>query len=122
MTVEEAKSAVEELKAQGMTDDDLAAALYGMFVDEKIDFDQFDALAKVIGYELTDEFKNMSDEERKGLAESDEEEENPAEGEKEEENNPFEEKPHLETPETKDDKPEESDEEKAKKLYGFNKW
>lgn len=143
MTVEEARSAIDELKAQGMTEDDLAAALYGMFVDDKIDLPQFEALAKVIGFELTEEFKNMSDEEKKSFGPDNDEEDQEGDqnggqdgaGENgEEEKNPFEEQPHLDVDAAKQsqnkpeqDKPEEKgeeedEEEKAKKMYGFNKW
>lgn len=65
MTVDEAKSAIQELKAQGLTDEGIAASLYQMFKEDKIDLDQFGALVKIVGYDLSDEFMAMSDDEKK---------------------------------------------------------
>ena len=67
MTLEEAKKAVAEIRSQG-TDDEMAlATFFTMFKDGKLDYEQFEMFAALVGYELTDEFKNMSDEERKGI-------------------------------------------------------
>ena len=55
MTVEEAKNAIEELKAQGLTEEGIAASLYEMYKTDKLDLDQFGALVKLVGYELSDE-------------------------------------------------------------------
>lgn len=65
MTVDEAKNAIEELKAQGLTDEGIAASLYSMYQDDKIDLDQFGALVKLVGYELSEEFMAMDDAEKK---------------------------------------------------------
>ena len=56
MTVEEAKSAIEELKEKGMTDEQICDSLYKMYRDDIIDLEQFDALAKLVKYELKQEF------------------------------------------------------------------
>lgn len=62
---EEFKKAFDEMRAQGADDDEILGTLYRMFQDDKIDINQLDALVNILGYELTDEFKNMSTEEQK---------------------------------------------------------
>lgn len=63
--VDEVKKAFEEMRAQGADDNAILGTLYTMFQDDKIDINQLDALVNILGYELTDEFKNMSTEEQK---------------------------------------------------------
>lgn len=65
MTGEEAKKTLDELKAQGYSDDELLGSFYLMFVDGKIDVDEMENLSNALGYSLTDEFKNMSPEDQK---------------------------------------------------------
>lgn len=65
MTKEEATKFFDEQKANGMSEDEILAVLYKMFQDDKIDLNQLEALCAVMGYELTEEFKNMSDEDKK---------------------------------------------------------
>lgn len=74
MTVQEAKDMIEELKAQGSTEEELVAAFYGMFTEDKITIDELGDLVQLVGYELTDEFRNMSveDQKTKGWADEDE--------------------------------------------------
>ena len=67
MTLEEAKKSVAELRSQGADDEMALATFFTMFKDGKIDYEQFEIFAGLVGYELTDEFKNMSDDERKSL-------------------------------------------------------
>ena len=62
---EEFKKAFDEMRAQGADDDEILGTLYRTFQDDKIDINQLDALVNILGYELTDEFKNMSTEEQK---------------------------------------------------------
>ena len=56
MTVEEAKSAINDLKTRGMTDEQIFDSLYSMYKDDKLDLAQFEALAKLVGYSLNDSF------------------------------------------------------------------
>lgn len=79
MTVEEAKKAFEELKAQGETDDDILKVLYVMYQNDQFGLEELESFVNILGYEFTDEFKAMSDEDKKtkGLeAIEDDEEEN----------------------------------------------
>ncbi len=78
MTVEEAKKAFEELKAQGETEDDILKVLYVMYQNDQFGVEELESFVNILGYEFTDEFKAMSDEDKKtkGLeyVENDEEE------------------------------------------------
>lgn len=65
MTIEEAKKAFDEMRAQGADDNAILGTLYRMFQDDKIDVEQLGALVNVLGYELTDEFKQMTPEDQK---------------------------------------------------------
>ena len=129
MTREEALKFFDEQKANGMSEDEILAVLYKMFQDDKIDLDQLEALCAVMGYELTEEFKNMSDEDKKtkGVEQAVEDEEEVEEKiedkveEKEEEEKPDSED-EEEIEEEKEEKVEESEEDeekKAKKLFGL---
>lgn len=74
MTAEEAKKAFDELRAQGETDEEILAGLYLMFVDGKFTVEELGKMAGILGYDLSDEFKAMSPEDRrtKGFKETDE--------------------------------------------------
>ena len=65
MTIDEAKKAFDEMRAQGADDNAILGTLYRMFQDDKIDVEQLGALVNVLGYELTDEFKQMTPEDQK---------------------------------------------------------
>ena len=65
MKPEEAKQAIDAMKEQGKSDEELLFALYGMFQNDKIDVNELGDLVQLVGYELTDEFKNMSPDQQK---------------------------------------------------------
>ena len=65
MTIDEAKKAFDEMRAQGADDNAILGTLYRMFQDDKIDVEQLGALVNVLGYELTDEFTQMTPEDQK---------------------------------------------------------
>ena len=139
MTVEEVNQVVDELKAQGYDEEEILASFYAMFCDDKLTADQLEALVNTMGYELTDEFKNLSDEEKKKYGEDEgegnvENKNEAAEGvdkkevedakqfgekgetpKPEEENKPQEEAPK---PEEKP-APDDDEEAHAKKLFGL---
>ena len=56
MTYEQAENIIDKSKGKGMTDEQICDCLYKMYRDNLIDLDQFDALAKLVKYELTQEF------------------------------------------------------------------
>lgn len=133
MTVQEAQKVIEELKAQGNSEEEIAGSFYLLFRENKIDVEQLEGLVNLLGYHLTEEFKAMDPEQQKneGYEMLDEEHENesqPQEEEKEEEPEDDEEdeamnlmglKDKQKEPTSKSENEEEDDEEeKAKKLFG----
>ena len=66
MTVEDALSAIEELR-KTKTDEEIIQAFFYMYKDDKLDYEQFEALSKLVGYEFSEDFKNLTDEERKRM-------------------------------------------------------
>lgn len=124
MTLKEAQHAIEELKAQGETEETMLATFYAMFIDDMLTVEELGDLCQLIGYELTDEFKNMSpeDQKTKGWEETDEDDFTDEEIEDAKEIDADEKKSiddKKEEKESTDKKEEESDDEKAKKLFGF---
>lgn len=65
MTYEEAKEAIEDLKAQCESEDDILKVLYGMYTDDKLSFSDLRTFIGIMGYEFTDEFEAMSEEDKK---------------------------------------------------------
>lgn len=134
MTIDEAKKAFDEMRAQGADDNAILGTLYRMFQDDKIDVEQLGALVNVLGYELTDEFKQMTPEDQKTKGWEADDESEKAEGVTDEEvekakeyGDDSDEKPDEESDETdaESDKTdeEESDEEatkKARKIFGLD--
>ncbi len=74
MTIEEAKHALEELKRQGDDEETILKVLYLMYADGKMDLNDLRILTGLLGYEFTDEFEAMSEEDKKtkGLTQEDE--------------------------------------------------
>ena len=114
MTVEEAKKAIEEFRAQGDTDEDIVGIFYMMFCDDKLSLEEFEDLLDLMDYELTEEFKAMSDEDKKTKGWSEIEDEETGEAIE----NPQPETDVKEEP-AKEEKESESDEDKARKLFGY---
>jgi hypothetical protein len=124
VTPEELQEAIAELKAQGASEEDIAASFYLMFSEGKINLEQFQALLDAIDYELDEEFLNMDEQTQRTFAlngndndvppsESDEGENNPApqrEGEKDESDN--------DKDESNDSPKEDKEEDKAMRLFG----
>lgn len=143
MKPEDAKQAIDAMKKQGKSDEELLFALYGMFQDDKIDVNELGDLVQLVGYELTDEFKNMSPDQQKTQGiEKDEnvdkqdeavegkdpeepaaskvetkEDGNDDKEDKEENDKSFPPSPSSSQPKSDELTPEE--EEKARSLYGF---
>lgn len=138
MTIDEAKKAFDEMRAQGADDNAILGTLYRMFQDDKIDVEQLGALVNVLGYELTDEFKQMTPEDQKTKGWEADDESEKAEGVTDEEvekakeygddpdersGNASEEKSDETDAESDKKDEEESDEEatkKARKIFGLD--
>ena len=139
MELKELQDALSELKSQGMSEEDILGSLYTMFIEDKIDANQLEAIADEMGYQLSEEFKKLPDEEKKtfGLAEEEAEEEEPnlkdkgtryeddeeeEEGEEDESDESGEEEEEDESEEEEDEsEDDESEEDEAMKLFGLNK-
>ena len=140
MELKELQDALSELKSQGMSEEDILGSLYTMFIEDKIDANQLEAIADEMGYQLSEEFKKLPDEEKKtfGLAEEEAEEEEPNlkdkgtryededEEEDEGEDESGEEEDESEEDESEEDEEDESEddeseEDEAMKYFGLNK-
>lgn len=108
MTIDEAKKAFDEMRAQGADDNAILGTLYRMFQDDKIDVEQLGALVNVLGYELTDEFKQMTPEDQKTKGWEADDESEKAEGVTDEEVEKA--KEYGDDPDEKSDESDESDE------------
>jgi regulator of RNase E activity RraB len=67
MTLAEARKLINELRKQGANDEMAFETFFEMYRKDKLTLEQFEVFAGLLGYELTEEFKNMSEEERKAL-------------------------------------------------------
>lgn len=65
MKIEEAKMAINTLKKEGFSDDQIIQSFAMMFINDKINIDILGALMKVLGYELDKEFLSLSTEQQK---------------------------------------------------------
>lgn len=65
MTIDDAKEALEELKRSGESDEDILKVLYLMYCDGKMDLSDLRTFTELLGYEFTDEFENMSEDDKK---------------------------------------------------------
>lgn len=107
MTQEELQNVFDELKGEGMGDEDIVVALGRMYEEGEITKPQLGALLDGLGYEFTPEFAEKSDEESKAsLWEKD------GEGDEGGKEDP---KPEPKKPEPE---PEDEDEER-KKAFGL---
>lgn len=60
MNEEQIKSLIEQLKAQGLTEDEIMDVFYQTFTEGKMDRKDLEVLTEAMGYELTDDFKEDS--------------------------------------------------------------
>lgn len=65
MNVEDVKKVIESLRGEGYTDEEIASAFYGMFQKDEVSLDDLKDMVGLIGFELTEEFLNMSPEDQK---------------------------------------------------------
>lgn len=78
MTETEIQKSIEQLKAEGHSEEEILGGFYKMFQNDELTLDELDGIVNVMGYHLTDEFKAMSpeDQKTKGYEETDEPAEN----------------------------------------------
>ena len=130
ITANEIKQTWDEFKAQGRTENDIIGAWYLMFKDGDITVQEFKTMLNVVGYDLSDEFMNMSEEDQKNedkFFDLDEESDKDLSKEEIEEAKEYkkdedeEDSDEDEDRKEKDEEDEESDEKKAARLFGFDK-
>lgn len=124
MTLEEAKAAIEDLKAQGETEDDILKVLYLMFTKGEFDVETLRALVGTMGYEFTEEFEAMSDDDKKtkGWEQEDDPEKSGMDKEEIEKAKEFgDDEGEEEKPEEPEDESEEDEKKRAMKLFGLDK-
>ena len=63
MTVEDAKSVIKELEERGLTKEQICESFHRMYMENTIDLEQFEALSKLAGYELNQDY--IEDEKRR---------------------------------------------------------
>lgn len=129
MSIEELQKSIEEMKAQGQSEEEIAGAFYLLFRDGKINVEQLEALVNVLGFDLSEEFKAMDPEQQKngGYEVLDEEqpENEDVQDEEDEEKQAMkllgqdkkEQKEETSEPEEKDEEDEEDEEKKAMKFF-----
>lgn len=121
MTLEELKKVFDDLKGEGYEEKDILGILYLMYADGKMPLEDLRTMTETLGYEFTEEFEAMSEEDKKknGLKKA----EKPAEGVDNEEVEDAKEFKEGEDESETDDKDEDDDDDdkKAARLFGFNK-
>lgn len=141
ITANEIKKTWDEFKAQGRTENDIIGAWYLMFKDGDITVQEFKKMLNVVGYDLSDEFMNMSEEDQKNedkFFDLDEESDKDLSKEEIEEAKEYKKDEDEEDSDKEDsdkdsdededrkekdeeDEDEEDDEKKAARLFGFDK-
>lgn len=128
MTLEELKKVFDDLKGEGYEEKDILGILYLMYADGKMPLEDLRTMTETLGYEFTEEFEAMSEEDKKknGLKKA----EKAAEGvdnEEVEDAKEFKEGEDDDAPKAesetddKDEDDDDDDDKKAARLFGFNK-
>lgn len=124
MTLEEAKAAIEDLKAQGETEDDILKVLYLMFTKGEFDVETLRALVGTMGYEFTEEFEAMSDDDKKtkGWEQEEDPEKSGVDKEEIEKAKEFgDDEGEEKKPEAPQEESEDDEKKRAMKLFGLDK-
>lgn len=124
MTLEEAKAAIEDLKAQGETEDDILKVLYLMFTKGEFDVETLRALVGTMGYEFTEEFEAMSDDDKKtkGWEQEEDPEKSGVDKEEIEKAKEFgDDEGEVKKPEAPQEESEDDEKKRAMKLFGLDK-
>lgn len=65
MTLKEAKQVIDEFLAQGEEEESIVSALYIMYQDGDLKLEELQKLIGLLGYKFTEEFKAMSEKDKK---------------------------------------------------------
>lgn len=56
---------INKLREEGNSDEDIVIGMYRLYQHNEITFEQLEAFVKAVGWEITEEFKNMSEKDKK---------------------------------------------------------
>ena len=65
MTLEELKKVFDDFKGEGYEEEEILEILYLMYADGKMPLEDLRTMTETLGYEFTDEFEAMSEEDKK---------------------------------------------------------
>lgn len=65
MTLEELKKVFDDFKGEGYEEKDILGILYLMYADGKMPLEDLRIMTETLGYEFTEEFEAMSEEDKK---------------------------------------------------------
>ncbi len=65
MTIKEAKRALQQLKDEGETEKQILGGMYMMYQHDELTLEDLRVMVELLGYEFTDEFEALSEEEKK---------------------------------------------------------
>lgn len=126
MTLEELKKVFDDFKGEGYEEEEILEILYLMYADGKMPLEDLRTMTETLGYEFTEEFEAMSEEDKKKKGLDYKNGNKAAEGVDKEEVEDAKEFKEGEDDAPKaesktDDKDEDDDDKKAARLFGFNK-
>lgn len=123
MTLEELKKVFDDFKGEGYEEEEILEILYLMYADGKMPLEDLRTMTETLGYEFTDEFEAMSEEDKKKKGLEYKNGDKAAEGIDKEEIEDAKEFKEGEAESETDDKDEDDDDDdkKAARLFGFNK-
>lgn len=67
MTKQELDNMVNQFKSEGNSEDDILAGFYKLFTEDKLTVEELEGIVNLMGYQLSDVFKNASDEDKKKI-------------------------------------------------------
>ena len=65
MTLEDLQLVIDTLKKEGRTEDEIVRGFTGMYLDDKLNFEQYNALLHFMKYTLNEDLLNASEGARK---------------------------------------------------------
>ena len=122
MTLEELKKVFDDFKGEGYEEEEILEILYLMYADGKMPLEDLRTMTETLGYEFTDEFEAMSEEDKKKKGLEYKNGDKAAEGvDKEDVEDAKEFKEGEDAPKAESETDDDDDDKKAARLFGFNK-
>ncbi len=60
MDIDTLKEVIKQLEAEGHSKEDIMKSFIAMYINDKLNLEQLDAIVNVMGYHLSDKFKKAS--------------------------------------------------------------